>query len=289
MAVYIGRFAPSPTGPLHYGSLVAALASYLDARHARGKWLLRIEDLDPPRESATAPKEIIHQLEAFGFKWDGEVLYQSTRLANYESTLNQLQQAGKVFPCICTRKTTPTVYPGTCRSKSLSNTEQPYAIRLRLDSQKLAIEDRVFGSLSWSPLNDVGDFIIKRKDGLFAYQLAVVVDDIYQRVSHIVRGADLLDSTPRQLAVYNALDAKPPAYLHIPILVDAAGDKLSKQSHAAPVDISNPLATLQLALRDLGQDQQTASTSVSALLTEAAIAWRVDAIPQQMKLTSTYR
>ena len=286
MAVYIGRFAPSPTGPLHYGSLVAALASYLDARRAEGSWLLRIEDLDPPRESASAPTEIIRQLQALGLRWDGEILYQSTRLSAYEKSLTRLQNNHYLYPCICTRKATPAVYPGTCRSRLFEDTNEPHAIRLKLDPKDLTISDRIFGEISWHAETDVGDFIVKRKDGLFAYQLAVVVDDIFQGVTTIVRGVDLLDSTPRQLALYMALDETAPSYLHIPMLVDASGEKLSKQSHAPPVQTDNPAKTLRSALADLGQDPQKQSSNVSEILRNAVSCWQPARIPKQMKLTA---
>jgi len=280
--VYVGRFAPSPTGPLHYGSLVAAVASYLDARHNNGVWLLRIEDLDPPRESSEAPAEIMRQLEAYGLNWDGEVLYQSTRLSAYRETLSSLED--RSFCCNCSRKSTPSVYPGTCREKQLTgDTDQPVAIRLRVPNDSLVIDDLVCGHQTWDLEKEVGDFIIRRKDGLFAYQLAVVVDDIFQEITHIVRGRDLLDSTPRQLAIYNALEHRAPTYAHLPIVVDHQHVKLSKQAHAQPISTSEPLTVLKTVLNQLGQPEPTADT-VTDLLDEAIQNWDIQAITKSEEL-----
>lgn len=274
---YVGRFAPSPTGPLHYGSLVAALASFLDARHAGGQWLLRIEDLDPPRESIEAPGEMIRQLLAFGLNWDLDVLYQSTRLTSYEAALESIRTF--TFPCSCTRKAVPGIYPGTCRHRKDPAPGEAYAVRLRVPRHRVSIKDRALGLQTWDLEAEVGDFIIKRKDGLHAYQLAVVVDDIHSSVSHIVRGNDLLDSTPRQLALYERLGVSPPVYLHLPVLVDALGNKLSKQAHAKPVDTSDPLATIRSALSDLGQSTHVHSLSTKELLEKAAASWNPATIP----------
>ena len=274
---YIGRFAPSPTGPLHYGSLVAALASFLDARHAGGKWLLRIEDLDPPRESIDAAPEIIRQLLALGLQWDLEVLYQSARLKSYDAALESIKKF--TFSCTCSRKAISDIYPGTCRLKKNIPPGEPYAFRLQVPKHKVSIIDRGLGLLTWDLEKKVGDFIIKRKDGLHAYQLAVVVDDIYYSVSHIVRGNDLLDSTPRQLALYNRLEASPPEYLHIPVLVDKSGNKLSKQAQAKPVDTSDTLTTIRSALSDLGQDTHEHSLNIKELLEKAAASWNPATIP----------
>ena len=280
---YVGRFAPSPTGPLHFGSLVAALASYLDARHEAGRWLLRIEDLDPPRESGTAPREIMKQLTALGLTWDGDVLFQSTRLAAYERALSELHRQGHTYPCTCTRKATPPVYPGTCRDKLPANTPAPFSVRLRIREQTLTFEDRVFGQQSWQPARDLGDFIIKRKDGLFAYQLAVVADDHFQGVNHVVRGSDLLDSTPRQIALFKSLRLPQPEFLHIPILAGKDGQKLSKQAHATPIDAQNPIEALMAALITLGQNVPTGCQSKEELLERAAKDWNIDQIPKKMQ------
>jgi len=274
---YVGRFAPSPTGPLHYGSLVAALASFLDARHAGGKWLLRIEDLDPNRESIDAPREIIRQLLAFGLQWDLEVLCQSTRLTSYDAALEAIKTF--TFPCICSRKTVPGIYPGTCRPGNHLPPGEPYAVRLQVPKHSVSINDRGLGLQTWDLEKKVGDFIIKRKDGLHAYQLAVVVDDIHYSVSHIVRGNDLLDSTPRQLALYERLEVSPPEYLHIPVLVDESGNKLSKQTHAKPVETSDALTTIRRALSDLGQNTHEHSLNINELLEKAASSWNPATIP----------
>ena len=281
---YIGRFAPSPSGPLHYGSLVAAVASYLDARHRGGQWLLRIEDLDPPRESAQAPAEIMRQLEAYGLQWDGEVLYQSTRHPDYEAALASIRS--RTFNCVCSRKTTPVVYPGTCRNRGIPpNADTPASVRLRVEDETLCIHDRVCGDQAWNMEKEVGDFIIKRKDGLFAYQLAVVVDDIFQEVTHIVRGRDLLDSTPRQLALYRALDAEPPDYTHLPVIVDARRAKLSKQTHARPVSTRNPMPVLVRILEQLGQpDGMDDAGGIEQLLKQAALNWDLRALPRAHEL-----
>jgi glutamyl-Q tRNA(Asp) synthetase len=275
---YVGRFAPSPTGPLHYGSLVAALASFLDAKHAGGKWLLRIEDLDPARESIDAPREIIRQLLALGLQWDLEVLRQSKRLKSYDAALESIKTF--TFPCICSRKAVPDVYPGTCRRRNHLPPGEPFALRLQVPKHSVSINDRSLGLQKWDLEKKVGDFIIKRKDGLHAYQLAVVVDDIQYSVSHIVRGNDLLDSTPRQLALYERLDVSPPEYLHIPVMVDESGNKLSKQTHAKPVDTSNALTTLRNALSDLGQNTHEHSLSIKELLKKAAASWNPATIPK---------
>ena len=274
---YVGRFAPSPTGPLHYGSLVAALASFLDARHAGGRWLLRIEDLDPPRESKDAPGEIIRQLLALGLQWDLEVLYQGSRLNSYDDALQSIQTS--TFPCTCSRKSVPYIYPGTCRLREHLAPGEPYAVRLRVPKHSVSTNDRGLGLQTWDLEKKVGDFIIKRKDGLHSYQLAVVVDDIHYSVSHIVRGNDLLDSTPRQLALYERFEVSPPEYLHIPVLVDKSGKKLSKQSHAKPVDTSDALTTIRSALSDLGQDTHEHSLSTKELLEKAALSWDPATIP----------
>ena len=283
---YIGRFAPSPTGPLHYGSLVAALASYLDAKHANGKWLLRIEDLDPPRESRTAPDEILIQLGAFGLKWDDEVLFQSTRQRAYRTTLEQLDYLGATYACACSRKSTPKIYPGTCRDLGLQPARKVHAIRARVPDVTASTIDLHLGLQSWPLATKVGDFIIRRKDGLFAYQLAVVVDDIFQSITHIVRGIDLLDSTPRQIALYQLLGIAPPQYLHIPILVDKAGVKLSKQSHAKPVPTESPEKALRLALGDLGQNTQDHCHNASHILSSAVNCWDRSLIPEHREITA---
>ncbi len=258
---YRGRFAPSPTGPLHFGSLVAALGSYLDARHVHGEWLLRIEDLDPPRELPGATKEIIHTLERYGFEWDGEILYQSNRLDAYQDTANDLLSRQLAYPCSCSRKEIATqasqgvdgpVYPGTCRNGS-DPTSDSQTLRLRTDPTPISYEDRLTGRLTQQLDRDIGDFVIRRRDGLTSYQLAVVVDDIYQGITDIVRGRDLLLSTPRQIYLQHLLGANKCRYAHLPLVVDSRGEKLSCQNKAQPITHDDPIPTLLSALQFLQQ------------------------------------
>lgn len=277
---YIGRFAPSPTGPLHQGSLLAALASYLDAKHHGGTWLLRIEDLDPPREDPSAPETIIAQLKAFCLHWDGEPLFQSSRLAAYEEALATLARESLTYPCTCARKSYAAVYPGTCDGRYACPPNAPHSIRLRVRDAQLSWQDRLFGEVSFAMKQQVGDFIIRRKDGLTAYQLAVVVDDLEQQITQVVRGADLLDSTPRQLEVYAGLGRPAPGYLHLPVLADKSGAKLSKQSHAAPVGTSDAPAQLRYLLGLLGQPIPEAKEA-PALLAVAAKQWDISRVPRQ--------
>ena len=241
---YIGRFAPSPTGPLHLGSLLAAVGSYLDARAAGGHWLLRVEDLDPPREMPGASAGILRTLESLGFEWQGPVLYQSTRLPAYAEATARLAAAGDAFPCACTRSEIADsavhglegpVYPGTCRA-GLAPGRVGRALRLRVPEETLCFDDGLQGRVCQALARDIGDFIVRRADGCYAYQLAVVVDDGWQGVTHVVRGADLLLSTPRQILLQRRLGLPTPGYRHLPVLMNASGEKLSKQTQAAPVD-----------------------------------------------------
>jgi len=258
---YRGRFAPSPTGSLHFGSLVAALGSYLDARAHQGQWLVRMEDLDRTREIKGAADEILRTLDRFGFEWDGEVLYQSRRREAYAEALERLLREDLAYPCGCTRKeinlaATPgiegAVYPGTC-SRGLPPGRTGRAIRLRTLNRTIGLADRIQGTLRQDLTRDIGDFVIRRADGYHAYQLAVVVDDAWQGVTQIVRGADLLASTPRQLHLQSLLGLRHPVYAHLPLAVDEAGRKLSKQSRDAPVEAARPLPSLLQALAHLGQ------------------------------------
>ena len=250
---YIGRFAPSPTGPLHFGSLVAALASWLDARAAGGTWLVRMEDLDRPREQPGAADAILRQLESLGLHWDGTLLYQSRRANAYRDALGAI--AEHTYWCACTRREMEDsaiatdgarVYPGTCRY-GIAPGKPGRMVRVRTDSAPIRFADRVQGDCVQSVEREVGDFVLLRADGLFAYQLAVVVDDAAQGVSDVVRGADLLDSTARQIHLQRLLGFPEPNYLHVPLAVNAAGEKLSKQTSAAavgPQDIAAALAFL---------------------------------------------
>ena len=254
---YVGRFAPSPTGPLHFGSLVAGLASWLDAKRASGRWLLRMEDLDRPRVMPGADGEILRQLENLGLGWDGPVVYQSARLAHYDDALHRL--AAHCYLCACSRKELEDsalaidgsrIYPGTCRN-GIAPGKSARALRLRADDQPVCFSDRVQGDIAQSVEAEVGDFVLRRADGLHAYQLAVVVDDAAQGVTDVVRGADLLDSTPRQIFLQRLLGADTPRYLHVPVATNAAGEKLSKQTAAAavgPADIPGALRFLGLEL-----------------------------------------
>ena len=252
---YIGRFAPSPTGPLHFGSLLAALASFLDARANQGKWLLRIEDLDPPREPAGSAELILQQLQDFGMNWDDEVLYQSTRLGAYEEVMGQLQDKGLAYPCDCTRpqiREMGLVYNGSCRERS-TPPEKPYALRLKTEALKIGFDDVIQGHFSQQLELDAGDFVIRRKDELYAYQLAVVVDDEFQNITHVVRGWDLLDSTPRQIYLQRVLNYQEMSYIHIPIIVDEKGQKLSKQAFAPSIETDRATEAIYKALVFLGQ------------------------------------
>ena len=252
---YIGRFAPSPTGPLHFGSLLAALASFLDARSNQGKWLIRVEDLDPPREPAGSAELILQQLQDLGMIWDDEVLYQSTRLGAYEEVIDQLQAKGLCYPCDCTRpqiREMGLVYNGSCRERSTSPAK-PYAIRLRTEPLEIGFDDEIQGYFSQQLEADVGDFVIRRKDELFAYQLAVVVDDEFQNITHVVRGWDLLDSTPRQIYLQRVLSYQAMSYAHIPIIVDEKGQKLSKQTFAPSIETDRASQAIYKALTFLGQ------------------------------------
>lgn len=250
---YIGRFAPSPTGDLHFGSVVAALASYLDARKAKGQWLVRIEDLDPPREVAGSATAIIHDLQKWGMKADSAVLYQSQRSAAYQSACEQLLAKDLVYWCGCSRSEMPAtgVYPGTC-STGLPPGKKPRALRLRTPDHAIEFEDRIQGYMTHDLGKESGDYVIRRADGYFAYQLAVVVDDAYQKITDIIRGADLLDSTPRQIWLQKCLQLPTPNYAHVPVAALQNGQKLSKRTQSDPICNADPLLSLRLALQFLG-------------------------------------
>ena len=286
-ADYIGRFAPSPSGPLHFGSLVAALASYLDARSAHGQWLLRMEDLDPAREPPEAAAQILSTLEAFGLHWDGSVLYQSQRLGAYADALADLQGRGLMYRCDCSRlqiQAMGGVYDNRCRLRHLQPTAG--ALRVVVPDQTFDFVDLIQGPQQQNLLCECGDFVLRRKDGLFAYQLAVVVDDAFQNVTHVVRGSDLLDSTPRQLYLQKLLGFPSPRYAHIPVAVNKGGQKLSKQHFAAPLDLQQPTAQLLSALQFLGQlpakdaDPHLAIATPAELLTWGTTHWDIQAVPK---------
>jgi glutamyl-Q tRNA(Asp) synthetase len=276
--LYRGRFAPSPSGPLHLGSLLAAIASYLDAKANQGEWLVRIEDIDPPREQAGASDIILQSLLDHGLQWDGDVVYQSQRSNHYDHILTQLWQRDLLFYCTCTRAQLQgyEVYPGHCRTRSHSP-QTPAAWRLKADESLQSWQDGMQGFQAW-PMTSVGDTVVKRKDGLYAYQLAVVVDDHLQGISHVVRGIDLLDSTPRQLYLYRALGWQPPVFSHIPVILDSQGNKLSKQNHAAPIVSHEAKTNLLRCLQWLNQATPSDTSSVDSILSFAVEHWRPEVI-----------
>lgn len=284
MQSYVGRFAPSPTGDLHFGSLVAAVASRLQARINSGQWLIRIEDLDPPREVAGSAGRILADLDRFGMHSDTPVLFQSSRLDAYQAAARSLLESEKAFVCTCSRRDLPGsgIYPGTCRNAR--RPDQPGAsIRFRTPSLEIRFIDRVQGTFEQRLDQAVGDFVIRRADGLPAYQLAVVLDDAHQGVTEVVRGADLLDSTPRQIALQSALGLPTPEYLHVPLAMLPDGSKLSKRSNADPVRAAEATTAVTAALRFLGQEPP-ACDSLEALWDWALQNWRAERIPRQGRL-----
>jgi glutamyl-Q tRNA(Asp) synthetase len=286
---YRGRFAPSPTGPLHFGSLVAALASCCDARAAGGEWLVRIEDVDTPRSGDRIADGILATLEAYGFAWDGEIIRQSARTALYGAALDRLAADRRIFACACTRKELESAplgvggerrYPGTCRD-GVPSGRKGRAWRLIVTDEVIGFHDRLQGPQEQRLDRDVGDFIVKRGDGMFAYQLAVVVDDAAQGITHVVRGADLLASTPRQIWLQRQLDLPTPSYLHHPVAILSSGEKLSKQTGARPLDEdADPLPALRRAWDFLAQAQPPeAPASVTEFWQWARHAWSPTALP----------
>jgi len=276
---YRGRFAPSPTGPLHAGSLVAALASWLDARAHGGGWLVRIEDLDPPRTVPGAAHDHIETLARFGMESDEPVVRQSERDELYTAAHEQLRRHGLVYGCACSRSDiasatqagarTPGVYPGTCRAGTGGRPIRAWRFRVQ---GSVAFDDRGGGRLLQDLERELGDFVIRRADGLWAYQLAVVVDDAAQRITDVVRGADLLDNTPRQIALQRALQLPTPRYLHVPVVLNERGEKLSKQTGACALDRDDVVAELERAARHLGLPRIGATTA-AAFLRSATAAW----------------
>ena len=276
MTGYRGRFAPTPSGALHFGSLVAALGSFLDARHAHGEWLLRIEDLDPPRCPPGAVDTILRQLEAFGLLWDGAVHYQHDRTPAYAAALEQLIARGLAYPCSCSRKQWReyAAYPGWCR-EGLHEPGQPVAWRLRSDRglRPVVWQDRLFGEQYFDPA-ELGDVVLKRKDKLWSYQLAVVVDDAEQKVSDVVRGFDLLDNTPWQRQLQHALDLPQPRYLHLPLIVNDEGQKLSKQNLAPALPVQDSAVRPLLHRALIALDQAPPATLRTAPV-EEQLAWAI--------------
>ena len=278
-----GRFAPSPTGPLHAGSMLAALGSWLLARQAGGEWRVRIEDIDPPREVAGAARGQLRTLEAFGLRFDGEVTWQSRRGHLYRAALNRLLAQGLAFECHCSRAELAAA--GGIHRRCVATAPRPDpAIRLRVaDGCEVAFEDTVHGHVAQRVDRDVGDFVLLRTDGLWAYQLAVVVDDAEQGITDVVRGADLLDSTPRQVLLQRALGLPTPRYAHLPLLLGEDGRKLSKSDAALPVDADDPLATLRLLWRCLGQAPLPAQADIGldAFLAHAIERFRLEQVPRR--------
>ncbi len=291
MKPYIGRFAPSPTGLLHIGSLLTALASYADARAHGGQWLVRIEDLDPPREMTGAASHILHTLEQFGFEWDGEVVYQSQRHHLYRAALDELIAKQHVYPCTCSRKTWHAaarqgvdgfVYNGACANQPHFKLpeHQTAAWRIRVPDETIAFEDQIVGRYTQNLAQDIGDFVLLRADGFWAYQLAVVVDDQAQNINHIVRGQDLLVSTPRQIYLQRCLNAPTPQYAHLPLLVNHLGQKWSKQTLAPALDMTAREQLLRQVMHYLNIPTCPDVNQPQDLLAWAVQHWHIHHIPK---------
>ena len=287
---YIGRFAPSPSGPLHFGSLVAAVGSYLQAKSHQGSWQVRIEDIDPPREIKGASDDILDTLIAYGLYWDGDVIYQHQQSQAYEAVLSELTSRQLCYACSCTRKMIKEqggYYLGKCRHAN--NPIANNALRINLDSityKTTQFEDVLQGLVKLDPTQINDDFIIKRKDGLYAYNLAVVIDDIKQGVTEVVRGADLIETTGKQMSLYQLLGAAIPNYVHLPLAVTAPGLKLSKQNHATAVNKENPIPTLKQVLAFLGHPvpNNVAQKSCTDILHWAVQNWSLNDVPKQLEI-----
>lgn len=291
-SLYVGRFAPSPTGPLHIGSLIGALASFLDAKANNGKWRVRIEDIDPPREIEGATQSILKSLDAHGLTYDGAVLYQSQRQRAYRTVLQQLMTQQKTFYCTCSRSDLNInhgIYNGQCRNRNtLPNHE--YAMRLQVDNQPISFIDPIQGLFSQQLESEIGDFVLKRKDGYFSYQLAVVIDDAYQKITHVVRGSDLLDSTPRQIYLQHQLAYPQPRYVHIPVITHNEGQKLSKQTGAPALDNTQAYENLLFALNFLQQRPPPPSMNktVENILAWAIENWQIENIPKTTAINTNF-
>ena len=294
---YIGRFAPSPSGPLHFGSLIAATASYLCAKSVQGQWLLRIEDVDKFRIKKNSIDSIINTLESYGYQWDSEILYQSQRTEAYQYALDSLKTL--TYPCTCTRKflqqKTPVgtygyIYTGFCREQISNPNATQFSIRLRTNSKTIYFNDALQAPYHQNIEIEVGDFILKRSDKMFSYQLAVVVDDEYQKISEVVRGSDLLDNTPRQLYLQQCLGYRHPTYLHFPIAITEDGKKLSKQNHSPEVAKHHKRQTILQVLNFLGQQAPPLDyfSNLEDLWDWAIKNWNRDKIPAQMTLSKDY-
>jgi glutamyl-Q tRNA(Asp) synthetase len=284
---YRGRFAPSPTGPLHLGSLIAALASFLDARHHHGTWLVRMEDLDPPREEPGAAAQILHSLQCHGLHWDEDVLWQSTRADAYSEALLRLSAADHLFKCNCSRQM---LGPhGSCRGHCRQHPEavtSPSATRVAVPREcRIRFTDQLQGEQDVALGEELADFVVKRKDGLDAYQLAVVVDDASQQVNHVVRGSDLLDSTARQIFVQQLLAHPTPKYCHLPVITNERGQKLSKQNHAPALVDEQAAGNLRAALRFLRQSEPPGELeAVPDILAFACRHWAPQTIPRTLAI-----
>lgn len=289
-APYRGRFAPSPTGPLHLGSLIAALASWLDARHCGGSWLVRMEDLDPPREEPGAARRILHSLECHGLHWDGDVMWQGSRGTAYAEALEALAAGGHLFRCNCTRQMLGPggACAGRCRERQ-ADIAEPWAVRVSVPADcRIEFRDRLQGPQVAALGRELPDFVVRRKDGLDAYQLAVVVDDASQGITDVVRGSDLLDSTPRQILLQQLLGYDEPVYCHLPVITNAQGQKLSKQNRAPALNDHRPAANLRRALRFLRQEPPPEQLrEVGELLTFALRHWDLGRVPAALAVAAT--
>lgn len=287
---YRGRFAPTPSGPLHSGSVIAALGSYLQAKSKQGKWLVRIDDVDIGRSIAGADKVILQQLEQLGLYWDEEVVYQSKRLDHYQAALEKLESINSTFACYCTRKEIANrVYPGTCR-KGIKSDRTRYSIRIKTDNSPIGITDLLQGEYSQQLQSKIGDFIIKRADGYFAYHLATVIDDAEQNITEVVRGLDLLDSTPRQVYLQKQLGLPTPRYLHLPVAIDNSGKKISKSDNAQPITAKNNIITLFNTLTFLGLNppEQLMKTDVESVLNWGVTNWNIAQLPEEKEMIISY-
>ena len=281
MTAVVGRFAPSPSGPLHFGSIVTAVASFLDARAQGGRWLLRIDDLDPPRIEAGATARILVTLEALALEWDGAVVYQSARSAAYGQALAELAARAQIYACHCSRKDIGAgPYLGTCRTASRPVTGAEGAWRVRVDDQPICIADGIQGDYIQNLAHHCGDFVVRRADGVYAYHLAAVVDDAWSGVTQVTRGSDLLESTPRQVHLQRLLGLPSPRYAHLPVVLDTHGAKLSKQTYAPAVDAVGAPHALFHALHFLGlaPPADQAGSAPAELLAWALARWRLSAL-----------
>ena len=285
--VYKGRFAPSPTGPLHFGSLITAVASYCDAKANQGKWIVRIEDTDIPRIYPDSEQHILKCLDAFEFESDVEIIYQRNRLDLYHAAIEQLKQKQLVYACECTRKMLGSnhIYLGTCREKHLDFTNQ--AIRVKVSDQNICFQDRLQGQHCSNLITDLGDFVLKRRDGIINYQLAVVVDDYLQGITHVVRGADLLDNTERQIWLGQLLGYPQLEYMHLPLAMNAQGQKLSKQNLAQALDIQYAPELLSQAISALGQPSIEIDQP-HKMLTQAITQWDIRLIPKGTEIQGIF-